>query len=107
MNITLFLIFFGISILFFALGILFARGKGTWLIAGYNTLSDAEKASWDEAALCRCMSRFLYVLAACWLIPTVGAALENVLLICVGTGIFIAATLGGVVWLNSRNRCRR
>ena len=107
MNITLFLVFFGISALLFLLGVLLARGKGAWLIAGYNTMSEAEKATWDEAALCRCMSRLLYVLASCWLIPSFGAMLKSVPLICGGTVIFIAATLGGVVWLNTGNRCRR
>lgn len=34
-----------------SLGIALLQGKGAWLIAGYNTLSDEEKAKYDELAL--------------------------------------------------------
>ena len=44
-----------IAALFVLLGILFSRGKGAFLIAGYNTASAAERARYDEKALCRFM----------------------------------------------------
>ena len=34
-------------------------GKGAWLIAGYNTMSQAEKRRYDEKKLCRAMGIFL------------------------------------------------
>lgn len=43
----------GIVILFAALSILFLCGKGSFLIAGYNTASAKEKARYDEKKLCR------------------------------------------------------
>lgn len=39
--------------LFLALSILFLLGKGSFLIAGYNTSSKAEKAKYDEKKICR------------------------------------------------------
>ena len=37
-----------ILVLFFLLGLLFARGKGAGLIAGYNTMSAREKEKYDK-----------------------------------------------------------
>lgn len=43
----------GIVILFAALSILFICGKGSFLIAGYNTASAKEKARYDEKKMCQ------------------------------------------------------
>ena len=40
---------------FVGLGVLFSKGKGAFLIAGYNTASRSEKENYDEKALCRFM----------------------------------------------------
>ncbi|MBC8611959.1 Domain of uncharacterised function (DUF3784) [uncultured Ruminococcus sp.] len=34
-------------------------GKGSWLIAGYNTASEKERRKYDEKKLCRTMGVFL------------------------------------------------
>lgn len=55
--------------LFLLLAVVFLRGKGSWLIAGYNTASPEEKARIDEKKLCRYMGRLMLALAAagcCW-----------------------------------------
>lgn len=41
------------GLLFLALSILFLMGKGSFLIAGYNTSGKAEKAKYDEKKICR------------------------------------------------------
>lgn len=38
-------------------------GKGSWLIAGYNTLSKEEKEKYDEKKLCTAMGTMCAVLA--------------------------------------------
>ena len=43
----------GIVILFAILSALLLSGKGSFLIAGYNTASEKEKAHYDEKKLCR------------------------------------------------------
>ena len=40
-----------ITLMLVGLGILFALGKGAFLIAGYNTMSEKEKAKYDEKKL--------------------------------------------------------
>lgn len=42
------------GLLFLALGILFFMGKGSFLIAGYNTSNKEKKAKYDEKKICHC-----------------------------------------------------
>jgi len=42
-----------IGILFVAMSILFLTGRGSFLLAGYNTMSESEKGKYDTEALCR------------------------------------------------------
>ena len=42
-----------ISIIFLIISILLLMGKGSFLIAGYNTASEKEKAKYNEKKLCR------------------------------------------------------
>lgn len=42
-----------IGLLFLILGIVLFCGKGSWLIAGYNTMSPQEQEKYDEKKLCK------------------------------------------------------
>ena len=44
----------GVIALFAVLSVLFLLGKGSWLIAGYNTASEKEKQQYNKRRLCRC-----------------------------------------------------
>jgi len=44
-----------VSALFIAIAITLISGHGSWLIAGYNTASKAEKEKYNERKLCRVM----------------------------------------------------
>lgn len=46
------------------LGAVLFSGMGAFLIAGYNTMSKAEKTQFDEKKLCRATGTFLLVLDA-------------------------------------------
>jgi len=56
--------------LFLVIGIFLLCGKGSWLIAGYNTASEEEKAKYDKKKLCKgtggvtlTVSVLLYIMA--------------------------------------------
>lgn len=49
--------------LFVLMGILLLTGRGSFLIAGYNTASKEEKEKYDEKKLCRSMGVFLIVVS--------------------------------------------
>lgn len=88
---------------FLVLSIVFSRGKGTSLIAGYNTASPEEKARYDEKRLCRAMSRLMLVLALCWLVIAASALWPPALWI--GLALFVAAAIGGCIGID--RKCRR
>jgi cell division protein FtsW (lipid II flippase) len=49
------MLIYGIAIVFFVLSVVFLMGKGSWLIAGYNTASEQKRRQYDEKKLCRVM----------------------------------------------------
>ncbi|WP_346200295.1 DUF3784 domain-containing protein [Caldifermentibacillus hisashii] len=40
--------------------IILSRGKGGFLLAGYNNLPESEKEQYDEVALCKFMGKMMY-----------------------------------------------
>lgn len=52
-----------LTVIFAIMGIVFARGKGGFLIAGYNTANSKDKAKYDEKRLNRCFSIFCFGIA--------------------------------------------
>ena len=57
------LIIAGVIILFIVLGIVFINGKGSSLIAGYNTMSPEEKGKYDTVALTKFMGKMMFALS--------------------------------------------
>lgn len=89
---------------FVLLGILFSRGKGTFLIAGYNTASPAEKARYDEKSLCRFMGELMFALAACQVVMGLGAAWAGMWLYWLGIALFLVSAVGGAIYANTGGR---
>ena len=87
-----------------ALGFVFLSGRGLSLIAGYNTSSKSEKDRLDPKKLSRFMAAFMFVLAGCWLVITVGFAVGIKPLGWFGMLLFLAAAVAGTVIANTGNR---
>lgn len=96
-----------ITALFVILGLVFRKGKGTFLIAGYNTASKAAKERIDEKKLCRYMSRLMFALAGCWLIITACEAFGKIWLLWLGLALFLITTIFGVIYINTGGRIRK
>ena len=92
---------------FLLLGLVFSRGKGAFLIAGYNTAPKREKEKYDEKALCRFMGKLMLALAACWLLVLLSAVLEQIALLAVGLVLFLLLIAAGVVYANTGRRFRK
>ena len=97
----------GVMLLFLVLGAVFSRGKGAFLIAGYNTSSKEEKAKYDEKALCRFMGKLMFAMAGCWVPVALSALLDRMWLYYAGIGLFLAVVFGGVIYANTGNRFRK
>jgi len=96
-----------IALLFIVLGSVFLGGKGAFLIAGYNTSSPAEKAKYDEAALCRFMGKVMFLFAACFLVAALSEVFRNLAFLWIGLGLFGAAVVFTLVYANTGNRFKR
>lgn len=103
----LLLIHIAFTLLFVVLGLVFRSGRGSSLIAGYNTMPQEEKDTWDEQALCRAMGRLMFLLALCWLVIASSEVFHKMWLYWVGIGLFLAVVIGAVVYFNTGNRFRK
>ena len=75
----------GIMILLFvSLGIIFAKGKGQNLIAGYNVASEKERAKYDEKKLLRIVRNGMFAFAACVAISMIGTLANSKFLMNTG-----------------------
>ena len=92
---------------FLGLAILFSRGKGAELIAGYNTASRARREQTDEKALCRFMSR---VMLACFfsaLMIWAGTAWGPQWLSWLGIGLILLSAVGGASYAGAGGRFQK
>ena len=49
------------ALIFLIISIFLFQGKGTWLIAGYHTLSKEERKKYDEKKVCNAVGRLCIV----------------------------------------------
>lgn len=88
-------------VLFLVLALVFSRGKGAWLIAGYNTMPAKEKEKYDQKKLCQCMAKLMLVLACCWLVVLLGDAFNKPALYWIGLGLCGIAIVAAIVYMNT------
>ena len=89
------------------LGLVFRKGKGLFLIAGYNTSSKAAKEKIDEKKLCRYMSNLMFLLAGCWLIIAACEMFGQLWLLWLGFGLFLLVIIIGVIYINTGGRIKQ
>ena len=93
-----------VTALFVGLGVLFSKGKGAFLIAGYNTMSKEKKAQYDKNALCQFMGKLMFSLAACWVPVALGTALGLRWLYGAGIAAYLLVIGGGLIYANTGRR---
>ena len=95
------------ALLFVILGIVLFCGKGSFLIAGYNTASPEEKAEFDEKALCRAVGCMMFACAACFGLLMLSDVLLSMALFWVGLAAFILVIVVGVIYMNTSKKIKR
>ena len=93
-----------IALVLVILGLILWRGKGSWLIAGYNTSSKAEKEKYDEKALCRFVAKLLFTMAGFILIIF---SVENVVVNLSLSLLAVIFIFGAVIYANTGNRFKK
>jgi len=82
------------------------RGKGAFLIAGYNTMSREEKGRYDEKALCRFAGRLLVAVTFCLCLLLAGVHFEIIWLLYCGGILIPIFILSAMIYANTGNRFR-
>ena len=95
------------SIVFLILGIQLSKGKGAFLIAGYNTMPKSEKAKYDEIALCKFMGKIMYGISFSILLWALSEMLEMQVLFIVGLVLFLCLIVFVLVYSNTGNRFKK
>jgi len=101
---------FIIPLIFTILGFVLRSGKGSFLIAGYNTSSKEEKKKYDEVALCKFMGNLLIVIAAIVLLTAVSeiyyVALFNIIVIAAPI-LILVLVFGTIIYANTGDRFKK
>ena len=93
-------------LLFVILGIVFLCGKGSFLIAGYNTMSPQEKAKWDEKALCKAMGVLMFIVAACLIAAGPSAIFHKYILLTISIVLIFVTAIGGVIYISTSQKSK-
>ena len=89
------------------IGIILCCGKGADLIAGFNTSSQAEKAKWNEKALCRGTGVLVLGITVCIEISLLGGILDRLLLVWGGIALVVLFVTCGLLYINKSKRFRK
>ncbi len=84
-----------------------SKGKGAFLLAGYNTMSDTEKAQYNEVALCKFMSKIMYGISFSLFLLALSELFNNQILVIIGLILFISFLVFAIVYSNTGNRFKR
>lgn len=93
-----------VIVLFVVLGIVFLLGKGSFLIAGFNTLSKKEKAQFDISAMCKFMGKMMFVFGFSVVFWALSDYLEKPFLLTIGLSIFLGSIVFMLIYMNTNNR---
>ena len=100
-----------IELIIFALivlmGIILSLGKGSFLIAGYNTSSKEEKKKIDEKALCKFLGKAMFGIAACLFLWVLSDILLMAWLFTFGLVCFFAIIIFILVYANTGDRFKK
>lgn len=89
------------------LGWFFLRGRGAFLLAGYNTMSPEEQAKWDAPALLHCAGKAILGMVGCMLLWAVALWMDQMWLFWVSFAAFVLICIGLIAYVNTDERFRR
>lgn len=71
--------------------------KGTWFLAGWNTMSKEEKATYNEEAICHLFGRCVVFCGIGAFLLLYGSFNQNVFILCSGLGIIAIMVILSIV----------
>lgn len=88
------------TLILLAMSITLMLGKGSWLIAGFNALSEREKEKYDVVALCKFMGKVMLSVTFCTVLISFGHGWMNLL----GAVLIVFIIIFSVYYANSKNK---
>ncbi len=96
-----------VGIIIIASSIPLLKGRGAFLMAGYNTMSDQEKAAWNEKLLCRSLGKLLLI-AGVWVMAIgVLSYFDLIWIINVSVPLSIVVLIIWIVYINKSPKFRQ
>src|SRR5699024_10144062 len=106
-NIIAMLIIAGVIALFIILGMFLLNGKGSSLIAGYNTMSPEEKEKYDIARLTKFMGKMMFALSFSMFFWILSIAFEMNGLFYTGLILFLGIVVYMIIYINTGDRFKK
>lgn len=106
-NIIAMLIIAGVIALFIILGMFLLNGKGSSLIAGYNTMSPEEKEKYDIARLTKFMGKMMFALSFSMFFWIFSIAFEMNGLFYTGLILFLGIVVYMIIYINTGDRFKK
>ena len=91
-------------LIFLVLGIIFISGKGSFLAAGYNTLSEKERSGYDKKNILKTMGTMMFSFAACTAVVFIGSLTGRQRISSLGFCLFVFCLIFFLVLINKKNR---
>jgi hypothetical protein len=93
--------------LFVLIGIILSMGKGSFLIAGFNTMSQKQKEEYDVVSLCKFMGKYMFIISFCITLFALSDTFGMKVIFNVGLVLFLTSTIFIVIYLNTGNRFKK
>lgn len=94
-------------IVFLIFAIVLSKGKGGYLIARYHTMSEEEKARYDEEALTKFMGKIMYGVSFSFLLWILAEILAFPALFIIGLILIILLIIFAVVYISKGSKFKR
>ena len=95
-----------IAAVLLSMSVLLLMGKGSFLVAGLNTMPREKKEKYNIPAICKFTGLLLIVVTFCSAGITLGLAFEVMIVTYISAGIMAAFIVFGLVYVNLSSRFR-
>lgn len=88
-------------------GIFLLNGKGTFLIAGYNTMSEEKKNKYDDNAVAKSASKMAFSIAFSIVLWILGDMYNSDRLVIFGSALTISIAIFFVIYFSKSKKLRK
>ena len=96
-----------IGLLFVIMGVIMLFGRGSFLIAGFNTMSKEEKSKYDRTALCKFVGKIILPIGLAIPLIAIGG-IFNIAWMMIGYPVFVVGiSIFALIYANTGSRFKK